>query len=221
MDYSGFMNTGPNKWEPDPTSYRVPDLSLKMDKVYAAGDYLIIDTPSIDLFIIVEPYARKSYLFQTDKYTIDDLLMNLIKEGFYEQLCKECNPIEIVEPVREVLEPYEVRTRTYKRFPIITIIGTLSDKSHIEQLAEEYTMQRKVVQSIIYGTIAFTLCMDTMESDLQHNTLESEVIHDMYNQKIAMSDEIVVIKHPHNYVKAIEDNINFAKSLGIPVKMEK
>lgn len=221
MDYSGFMNTGPDRWEPDPISYQVPDLSLKMDKMYAVGDYLIMSTPAIDLFIIVEPYARKSYLFQTDKYTIDDLLINLIKEGFYEQLCKECNPIEIVEPVREVLEPYEVRTRTYKRFPIITIIGTLSDKSYIEQLAEEYTMQRKVVQSIIYGTIAFTLCMDTMESDLQHNALESEVIHDMYNQKIAMSDEIVVIKHPHNYVKAIEDNINFAKSLGIPVKMEK
>ena len=210
MDYSGFMNTGPNKWEPDPTSYRVPDLSLKMDKVYVAGDYLIIDTPSIDLFIIVEPYARKSYLFQTDKYTIDDLLMNLTKEGWYKQLCKECNPIEIVEPVREVLEPYEVRTRTYRKYPVITLCGSSKFKDIFREVEAYFCLK---------GNVVLTMNLFGHAEDLDvFDDKTKPMLDEIHRQKISMSDKIFVINYGGYIGESTKAEIEFAKSLGIPVE---
>lgn len=210
MDYSGFMNTGPNKWERDPTSYRVPDLSLKMDKVYAAGDYLIIDTPSIDLFIIVEPYARKSYLFQTDKYTIDDLLMNLTKEGWYKQLCKECNPIKIVEPVREVLEPYEVRTRTYRKYPIITLCGSSKFMQTFREVEARLCLEGNVVFSM--NLFGHAQMLDVFDDKTK------PMLDEIHRQKISMSDKVYVINYGGYIGESTKAEIEFAKSLGIPVE---
>ena len=95
-------------------------------------------------------------------------------------------------------------------YPIITLCGSTRFKDDFEKAARELTLQ---------GNIVFNLNIFS-HSDENSNLGESTInmLNDMHRKKIRLSDKIVVIAKDGYIGESTKNEIEYAKSIGLPVE---
>lgn len=208
MDYSRMINIGPDRFVTDPNMAAEP-LGLKVDQMYRAGDFIIVATPGIGMYYILDPHDERTYLFQNVKCDISEILDNINNEEWYNQFIKTYDPTPIVSGPKEYLEPYEVHTRAYRKHPVVTLCGSSKFRDDFRRVEKELCLKGNVVLSMnLFGHT---------DSPEAFKPETKSMLDDIHKQKISMSDFIYVINKGGYIGESTRNEIKFAKSLGIEV----